>query len=90
MNTDREIKMVFSKLEGAGPSLRTVAKQIGLGVLEITADNPNKVGILANASRVLAEHGVSIRQPLVDDPKLNPNLKLTLIETGLSLEKLFR
>ena len=30
MNTDREIEMVFSKLESAGPSLRAVAKQMGL------------------------------------------------------------
>ena len=79
MNMDREIRMVFSKLESAGPSLRAVANQLGLGVVEITADNPNKVGILANVARVLAEHGISIRQALVDDPELNPDPRLTLI-----------
>ena len=79
MSMDREISMVFSKLESAGPSLRAVANQLGLGVVEITADNPNKVGILANAARVLADHGISIRQALVDDPELNPDPKLTLI-----------
>jgi predicted regulator of amino acid metabolism with ACT domain len=79
MSMDTEIKLVFSKLESAGPSLRAVAKEMGLGVVEITADDPNKVGILANASRVLAEHGISIRQALVDDPELNPDPKLTLI-----------
>jgi uncharacterized protein len=79
MSTDREIKMVFSKLESAGPSLRAVAKQMGLGVVEIVADEPNKVGILANAAGVLAEHGISIRQALVDDPEMNPDPKLTLI-----------
>jgi predicted regulator of amino acid metabolism with ACT domain len=79
INMDKEIKMVFSKLESAGPSLRAVAKQMGLGVVEITADNPNEIGILANAARVLAEHGISIRQALVDDPEMNPDPKLTLI-----------
>jgi predicted regulator of amino acid metabolism with ACT domain len=79
MIMDTEIKLVFSKLESAGPSLRAVAKEMGLGVVEITADDPNKVGILANASKVLAEHGISIRQALVDDPELNPDPKLTLI-----------
>ena len=79
INVDREIKLIFSKLESAGPSLRAVAKQIGLGVVEITADNPNEIGILANAARVLAEHGISIRQALVDDPEMNPDPKLTLI-----------
>ena len=79
INMDDEIRMVFSKLESAGPSLRAVAKQIGLGVVEITADNPNEVGILANAARVLAEHGISVRQALVDDPEISPDPKLTLI-----------
>src|SRR5713226_4684299 len=79
MNMHKESETVFSKLESAGPSLRAVAKQMGLGVVEITADNPNKIGILANASRVLAEHGISIRQALVDDPELSPEPRLTLI-----------
>ena len=38
--------MIFSKLESAGPSLRAVAEEMGLGVVEITADDPNKVGFL--------------------------------------------
>lgn len=79
MNMHKELETVFSKLESAGPSLRAVAKQMGLGVVEITADNPNKIGILANAARVLAEHGISIRQALVDDPELSPEPRLTLI-----------
>src|SRR5712691_3299951 len=79
MSLDREIKMVFSKLESAGPSLRAVAKEMGLGMVEITASDPDRVGILANASRVLAEHGMSIGQALVDDPEMNPDPKLTLI-----------
>ena len=52
---------------------------MGLGVVEIASDNPSEVGILANAARVLAEHGVSIRQALVDDPEMNPDPRLTLI-----------
>ena len=79
INMDKEIKLVFSGLESAGPSFRGVARQLGLGVVEIAWDNPNEVGILANAARVLAEHGISIRQALVDDPEMNPDPKLTLI-----------
>src|SRR5439155_15883620 len=67
MELDREVRTDFSKLESDGPSLRAAAKQLGLGVVEITADNPNKVGILANSSRGLAEHGISIGQALVDE-----------------------
>jgi predicted regulator of amino acid metabolism with ACT domain len=79
IDLDSKVKAIFSKLESAGPSLRAAAKQLGLGVVEITADNPSEIGILAHASRVLAEHGISIRQALVDDPELNPEPKLTLI-----------
>ena len=79
MSVDGEIKMTFSKLESARPSLRAVAKVMRLGVVEIIADDPNKAGILAKASGILADHGISIRQALVDDPKLNPEPKLTLI-----------
>lgn len=79
INLDKEIKMIFSGLESAGPSLRAVAKQMGLGVVEITSDNPREIGILANTARILAEHGISIRQALVDDPEMTPDPKLTLI-----------
>jgi len=79
VNANKEIRLVFSGLESAGPSFRAVAKQMGLGVVEIASDNPNEIGILANAARVLADHGISIRQALVDDPEINPDPKLTLI-----------
>jgi len=42
----------------------------------MTADSPSKIGILANASMVLAEHGTGIGQALVDDPELNPDPSL--------------
>jgi uncharacterized protein len=61
------------------PSLRGIAKQMGLGVVEITHDHPNKVGILASVAGVLTDYGISIRQALVDDPELNPEPMLTLI-----------
>ena len=76
MDRDRKDKTFFSKLESTGPSIRAAANQLGLEVVEITADNPSKIGILANASKVLADHGISIRQALVDDPELNPTPSL--------------
>lgn len=79
INANKELKIIYTNLESAGPSLRAAAKHLGLGVLEITADDPARAGILANASKVLAEEGISIRQALVDDPELSPHPKLTLI-----------
>jgi uncharacterized protein len=79
INADQDLRIVYGNLESAGPSFRAAAKQLGLGVLEITADDPSRVGILARTSSVLAEEGISIRQALVDDPELSPHPKLILI-----------
>jgi len=79
ISADEELKTIFSKMESAGPSLRGVAKHLKLGVVEILADDPSMTGILAGAAAVLATHGISVRQAIVDDPELNPDAKLTLI-----------
>ena len=74
-----ELKPVFSRFEAAGLSLKGVASYFGLGVVEIVASDPHKAGIIAGASRLMMEAGVSIRQALVDDPELAPDPKLVLI-----------
>ena len=76
---DPGLSRLFSKLQSAGVSLRGVAKQLGLGVLEIVAENPRSPGIIAGSTTLLAEAGISIRQALVDDPELVPEPKLVLI-----------
>jgi predicted regulator of amino acid metabolism with ACT domain len=79
IQNDRGLRAIFGQLQSAGLSLRGIAKQLGLGVVEITAKDPKNVGILAGASKLLADAGISIRQALVDDPELSPEPKLTLI-----------
>ena len=79
VNSQPDLKMIFENLQSAGLSLRGVTRQLGLGVVEITARDPKTVGILASASKLLADAGISIRQALVDDPELVPEPKLTLI-----------
>src|SRR6266852_8555074 len=70
---------IFGNLQSAGLSLRGVAKQLGLGIVEITAEDPKTVGILSGSSSLLADAGISIRQALVDDPEMVPEPRLTLI-----------
>jgi predicted regulator of amino acid metabolism with ACT domain len=79
IQSDKGLRAIFGQLQSAGLSLRGVAKHLGLGVVEITAKDPKDVGILAGASKLLADAGISIRQALVDDPELSPEPKLTLI-----------
>ena len=79
VESSRELRSLFSNLRSAGPSLKGVAKELGLGVVEIVVEDPHKSGILAGASQLFSEFGVSIRQALVDDPELAPEPKLVLI-----------
>src|SRR5207245_11007323 len=79
LHRDSDLHVIFEHLQSAGLSLNVIAKQLGLGVVEITASDPKDVGILAGASKLLADAGISIRQALVDDPELSPEPKLTLI-----------
>lgn len=74
-----ELKSLFSRFQSAGLSLKGVAGSLGLGVVEIIAGDPRKPGIVAGASQLMKEAGISIRQALVDDPELVPEPKLILI-----------
>ena len=74
-----ELRSLFSNLRSAGLSLKGVAKQLGLGVVEIIVEDPHKPGIIAGASLLFSQRGISIRQALVDDPELTPEPKLILI-----------
>ena len=77
--SDSQLRTIFEHIRSAGLSLREIARHLGLGVVEITPDDPKTVGILAKASSILAEAGISIRQALVDDPELNPAPRLTIV-----------
>ena len=79
IESNPELKSLFAKLGSAGISLKGVAHDLGLGIVEILVENPSKPGILAGASGLLSGAGISIRQALVDDPDLVPEPKLVLI-----------
>lgn len=79
INKNEELRTIFTLMRSAGLSLREIARPLNLGVLEIIPDDPRSVGILAKASTILANEGISIRQALTDDPELSPEPRLTLI-----------
>lgn len=76
---NRELRPIFEDIRSAGHSLKEIAKQLDLGVVEITPIDARIPGILASSAMILAENGLSIRQAIVDDPELSPEPKLTLI-----------
>src|SRR5207245_11182913 len=79
VETNPELRSLFSNLRSAGLSLKGVAKQLGLGVVEIIVEDPHKAGIIAGASLLFSQLGISIRQALVDVSVLTPAPKRILL-----------
>jgi hypothetical protein len=79
IKANRELRLIFENMRSAGHSLKEIAKQLNLGVVEITPFDARTSGILANSATILARNGLGIRQAIVDDPELSPEPKLTLI-----------
>jgi predicted regulator of amino acid metabolism with ACT domain len=62
--------------------LGDVAPVLGLGVIEITPVNAAKTGVLGDVASAVANHGLSIRQAVSDDPYFVESPKLTIITDG--------
>lgn len=66
----------------ATPDLSRVAEHLGLSVLTIFPKDASEKGIVNDAVRVIAEHGLSIRQIYVTDPLLSEDPRLVIITDG--------
>lgn len=77
LNT-RELKYLYMHLKPAGPLLKDVAQHLGYGVIEIRA-KPEAIGVIAEASNLIAEARLSIRQILAEDAEIYPDPKLIII-----------
>ncbi|MBX8633500.1 MAG: ACT domain-containing protein [Candidatus Thermoplasmatota archaeon] len=74
-------------------NLKDAGPQIGWSTIEITPDDADKPGILADVSRIIADAGISIRQAIVEDPELTENPRLYVVtssEVPLELIPLLR
>ncbi len=59
--------------------LKDVAPVLNCGVIEIIPDDASQSGILAGVSRVISEHGLSIRQAIVEDPEFFDEARLYVV-----------
>jgi hypothetical protein len=75
---DKRMRMIFSGMRPAGSFLSDIAPVIGYSVVEIRA-KPDSIGIIAQATALISDARVSIRQILAEDPDLNPDPKLLII-----------
>ena len=75
---DEELYNLFSNIIPAGTLLKNIAKNLGLGVVEIEAGEDSK-GVLAASALLMSEHNIDIRQAYAGDTQLQDNPVLTII-----------
>ncbi len=78
---DTQLVAIFRNIRTM-PFLREVAPLLGLGVIVIVPDNAARKGLLGAVATAVAEHGITIRQAVSDDPYLTENPQLTIITEG--------
>ncbi|MEE8168633.1 MAG: hypothetical protein V3T58_07160 [Candidatus Hydrothermarchaeales archaeon] len=78
---NKKLGEVYSKLQPIA-FLRESAPAMGLNVIVITADDASKPGIIGSITSRIAEHRISIRQALAEDPYLLESPELTVITEG--------
>jgi Predicted regulator of amino acid metabolism, contains ACT domain len=76
--SDELLRKVFQNVRSI-PFLRDVAPLMGQGVVVITPDDASHKGIISEVSTVIAQHNISIRQAVSDDPFFVTEAKLTII-----------
>lgn len=78
IRSDPVLREFFEKLRPAGPSLVSVARDLGYRclVIEVYEDRP---GILAWVASALAEKGINILQVIAEDPNIYPEPKLYVV-----------
>ncbi len=75
---NENLKKVFQNLHSIA-FLRDAAPHLGLGVVVISPEDASEPGIIGRVASKIAEHGISIRQAIADDPYLTENPELTVI-----------
>lgn len=75
---DDELSNIFKNIIPAGTLLKNIAKNLGMGVIEIEVGDESK-GILAATSNLISEKGVSIRQAYAEDTEMGDHPLLTII-----------
>lgn len=75
---DDDLANIFENILPAGTLLKNIAKNLGLGVLEIEVGDEN-IGILAAATDLISKEGISIRQAYASDTQLDQTPILTII-----------
>ncbi|WP_247003452.1 amino acid-binding protein [Halosolutus gelatinilyticus] len=75
---DPELRQIFQNISQV-PSLMDLAPVLDLTVLSVAVDDAEQEGIVSQVTGTLAEHGISIRQTISEDPEFTDEPRLYLI-----------
>ena len=75
---DPQLRRIFQNISQV-PSLMDLAPVLDLTVLTITPVDAERKGIVAGVTATLAEHDISIRQTISEDPEFTDEPRLYLI-----------
>ncbi len=75
---DPELRRIFQNISQV-PSLMDLAPVLDLTVLSIEVDDADKKGIVATITGLLADHDISIRQTISEDPEFTDDPRLYLV-----------
>jgi hypothetical protein len=75
---DPELRRIFQNISSI-PSLMDLAPVLDLTVLTVEVDDADAPGIVATVTTLIADHDISIRQTISEDPEFTDDPKLYLI-----------
>lgn len=76
--SDPELQRIFANIS-AIPSLRDLAPVLDLTVMTVEVDSADASGIVAEVTGLIADHGISIRQIISEDPEFTDEPRLHII-----------
>jgi len=78
IQSDRDLRRIFANIS-AIPSLRDLAPVLDLTVMTVEVDAADASGIVAEVTGLIADHGISIRQIISEDPEFTDEPQLHII-----------
>ncbi|CQH61914.1 ACT domain protein [Halobacterium hubeiense] len=75
---DDELRRIFQNISQI-PSLMDLAPVLDLTVVTVEVQDADEPGIVAAVTGLLAEHGISIRQTISEDPEFTDEPRLYLV-----------
>ncbi len=76
--SDPELFKFFAGLKPTA-NLGTSDSTLGFGRIEVIPEDANKPGIISGILNIISEHGLNVRQVIVEDPEITDNPKALIV-----------